>query len=78
VERRDIFVLNVRLRLLKGKLAIVELTGANPTGETNDMEKVTRISKNADPFIFRGKINGKFCDFKLDTGSDVTVINPLG
>jgi len=27
-------------------------------------------------FIFRGKINDKFCDFNLDTGSDVTVINP--
>jgi len=33
-----------------------------------------QINKNVDPFIFRGKINGKH--FKLDTGSDVTVINP--
>jgi len=32
--------------------------------------------KNVDPFVFRGKFNGKYCDFKLDTGSDVTVINP--
>jgi len=26
--------------------------------------------------LFFGKINGKYCEFKLDTGSDVTVINP--
>jgi len=76
--------LNVRLTSrIKGKLGMVELIRANPIGKTNalkNMEKVIRISENAEflflPFIFRGKINVKFCDFKLDTGSDVTVINP--
>jgi len=57
---------------------MVELTGASTTGKTNapkNIEKIIRISENADLFIFRGKINDKFCDFKLDAGSDVTVIN---
>jgi len=58
---------------------LVELIGASSTKERNvpkGVEKVFRVNKNADPFVFRGKINGKYCDFKLDTGSDVTVINP--
>jgi len=40
------------------------------------LKKFFQVNKNVDPFVFRGKINGKYCDFKLDTGSDVTVINP--
>jgi len=57
---------------------MVELIGANPTGKTNapkNMEKVIRVREDADLFIFCGKINDKFSDFKLNTGSDVTVIN---
>jgi len=41
-----------------------------------NVKRVIHVSKNADLFIFRGKINDKFCDFKQDTGSDVIVINP--
>jgi len=40
------------------------------------MEMIIRVSENADFFVFRGKINDKYCDFKLDTDSDVTVVNP--
>jgi len=40
------------------------------------LENFFQVSKDVNPFIFRGKINGKHCNFKLDTGSDVTVINP--
>jgi len=57
---------------------LVELIRANSTKERNvskNLEKIFQINENADPFIFRGKINEKYCDFKLDTGSDVTVIN---
>jgi len=53
----------------KGKLGIAELTGASRTRKLNapkNVEKVIRVSENTDPFIFRGKINDKFCDFKLD------------
>jgi len=58
---------------------MVELIGASPTGKTNalkNMKKIICVSKNVDLSIFCGKINNKFCDFKLDTGSDVTVMNP--
>jgi len=37
--------------------------GENPTRKSNapkNVEKVIRVSKNADPFIFRRKINDKF------------------
>jgi len=40
------------------------------------LENFFQVNKDVNPFIFRGKINGKHCNFKLDTGSDVTVINP--
>jgi len=33
------------------------------------------VYRNVDTFVIRGKINNKVCNLKLDTDSDVTVIN---
>lgn len=34
-----------------------------------------RICKSRDSFVFCGKVNDRECYFKLDTGSDVSIIN---
>jgi len=78
--RRGIFVMNVRLTLPnKEKIRNSRVFRGDSIKKSNapkNVEKVIRVSKNIDPFVFRGKINDKFCDFKLDTCSDITVINP--
>src|SRR5580765_5558516 len=62
----------------EGKLGLVEFTGASSTRKIkapkfeNVNYDVNRISTD---FCYYGTIDNKSCIFKLDTGSDVTILN---
>jgi len=62
-----------------GKQGLVELRGAGSTimaeapGIVNQCFRISRIKKSF--FCYKGIIDGKTCLFKIDTGSDVSVVN---
>jgi len=71
--------LPVRMSVFDGKQGLVELFGAGST-DTVDVPKIfnhcfriNRIKKNS--FSYKGNIDSKVCLFKIDTGSDVSVVN---
>jgi len=65
----------------KGKLGLVELRGAGSAGKRapNKIEQysygIGRTVAKGNPFCFKGTVDGKFCFFKVDTGSDVSILS---
>src|SRR5580765_8257699 len=66
---------------ISGKQGLVELYGASPTKEINAPEKmnnnyfkVNRIF-NKNLFIYQGMVDGENCTFKVDMGSDISILN---
>lgn len=64
----------------KGKLRKVGLHGASSTCSENAPEdiknyRISRIKEKSDYFIYTGQINGEPCKFKIDTGSDISIVN---
>jgi len=63
----------------RGKLGLVDLLGERPTYESQSpkvnyfcLDKVKQLNED---FCYKGKLNGKICSFRIDTGSDVSIIN---
>lgn len=65
-----------------GKQELVELFGAGSTGRINTPENcclnkkcfnLSRIKENL--FYYKGLIDSNNCNFKIDTGSDISVLN---
>jgi len=63
----------------RGKLGLVDLFGERSTNEGQTpkftysyLKKVERLSED---FCYRGKLNGKVYSFRVDTSSDVSIIN---
>ena len=51
-----------------------------PTNSNNQFSRfydfnVGRINGNSNRFYSKGFVNVKFCNFKIDSGSDVTIVN---
>jgi len=67
------------MSVFSGKQGLVELRGAGSTimaeapGIVNQCFRISRIKKNF--FCYKGFIDGKTCFFKIDTGSDVSVVS---
>lgn len=62
----------------KGKLELVELCGESSAQNKNSPGidfNVSSIKTALNYFIYEGKINEKNCSFRIDTGSDVSVVN---
>lgn len=65
----------------QGKHGLVELVGESSTHkiETPDVDKnvfkINRISEENENFCFKGTVDGKSCSFKIDTGSDISILN---
>lgn len=49
----------------------------NAPKEAMDLKsyRISRIEKDNNYFCYQGKVDGKPCKFKIDTGSDVSIIN---
>lgn len=58
----------------EGKLGIAELSGACSAQGCKGPAKLSRISSGLSDFCFRGRVNGRTCVFRIDTGSDVSVL----
>ena len=64
-----------------GKCGVVDLAGVrsarvNNTPENLGREKcVSKVKGNSRDFYFKKKADGKDCLFRIDTGSDVSLIN---
>lgn len=65
----------------KGKLGLVELLGASSTNkikapgeESKNIFKINRI-KHCNNFCYYGKVDNQDCLFRIDTGSDVSILN---
>lgn len=65
----------------KGKLGLVELLGANstykikaPGGGDGNIFKINRI-KHCNNFCYYGSVENQDCSFRIDTGSDVSILN---
>lgn len=64
-----------------GKCGIVDLAGVRSTRVNNTPENfckkefASRVRRNFQDFCFKGKVDGKDCLFRIDTGSDVSLIN---
>lgn len=70
----------------KGKRGLVDLGGERSTirkgspleGQRRQPQKkyfVNRISHKFKEFYYKRKLNGENCNFKIDTGSDISIIN---
>lgn len=65
----------------KEKLGLVEFDGVNSTKKRNasmlrkDYEINRVISSLGNYFCYEGKINEQKCQFKIDTGSEVSILN---
>lgn len=59
----------------QGKLGLVDLGGVRSTHEMNTPRIKKDLNKNFNNFSFLGEIEGKPCLFRIDTGSDVTILN---
>jgi hypothetical protein len=62
----------------EGKLGLVELCGAGSTkgrkAPTERHFRVNRIREKLIDFCFKGRVDGHACLFRIDTGSDVSVL----
>lgn len=65
----------------EGKLGVVELGGASsaegrgaPSREQFRVKSFENLRENFDYFCLKGQLDGQECLFKIDTGSDVTVL----
>jgi len=63
----------------RGKLGLVDLLGERPTYESQSPKVnyfcLNRVKRLNEDFCYKGKLNGKICSFRIDTGSDVSIIN---
>lgn len=69
--------LPIRMPFLDGKQGLVELRGAGLTNCENAPNVLccSRISKIKNNFCYKGNLDGQICYFKIDTGSDVSILN---
>ena len=62
----------------EGKLGLVELCGASSTrgrkAPTVRIFRVNRIGEKINDFCFNGRVDGQDCLFRIDTGSDVSIL----
>ena len=59
------------------KLGLVELHGAGSANveKVPNISQCARISKTENCFYYKGNLDGRICRFKIDTGSDVSVLS---
>lgn len=60
-----------------GKQGLVELHGAGSANveKVPNISQCARISKTENCFYYKGNLDGRICRFKIDTGSDVSVLS---
>jgi len=67
------------MSVFDGKQGLVEFYGAGSADTIdaprifNHCFRISKIKKNS--FTYKGNIDGEICLFKIDTGSDVSVVN---
>jgi len=63
----------------RGKLGLVDLFGERSTNEDQtpkfNFSFLKRVKRLSEDFCYKGKLNGKECLFRVDTGSDVSIIS---
>lgn len=72
--------LSFGMSVFVGKQSLVELLGAGSTKivdapKISQCLKISRISRIKNFFSYKGKLDGELCIFKIDTGSDVSVLS---
>jgi len=63
----------------RGKLGLVDLLGERSICESQPPKVsyfcLNRVKRLNEDFCYKGKLNGKICSFRIDTGSDVSIVN---
>jgi len=63
----------------RGKLELVDLFGERSTNKDQtpkfNFSFLKRVKRLSEDFCYKGKLNGKECLFRVDTGSDVSIIS---